>query len=70
MPYKRLFSHVIYERDLLDHGQEYVCDLADIPVPDGSFDPRVLLADAKLRHRSGASAEGTPPGPQAGGEAG
>ena len=49
MPYKRLFSHVTYEAaDLLDHGQEYVCDLADIPVPDGSFD--LVFCSQTLEH--------------------
>jgi SAM-dependent methyltransferase len=49
MPYRRLFSHVTYEAaDLLDHGQKYVCDLADIPVPDDSFD--LVFCSQTLEH--------------------
>lgn len=49
MPYKDLFSRVSYDAaDLLDHGQKYVCDLADMPIPDDEYD--LVFCSQTLEH--------------------
>ena len=51
-PYRDLFGHVEYEAcDIVDKvggALDYVCDLADLPVPDGSYD--LVFCSQVLEH--------------------
>jgi SAM-dependent methyltransferase len=49
-PYRRFFGHVTYEAcDMEDNGlQDYVCDLADLPMPDDTYD--LVFCSQTLEH--------------------
>lgn len=49
-PYRRFFDHVTYETcDIEDNGlQDYVCDLADLPMPDDKYD--LVFCSQTLEH--------------------
>lgn len=49
-PYRDLFDHVTYEAcDIEDNGlQDYVCDVADLPMPDDSYD--LVFCSQTLEH--------------------
>ncbi|MCW2791525.1 MAG: Methyltransferase type 11 [Nocardioides sp.] len=50
MPYKPLFAHVSYEAaDMVaEPGLDYVCDIAQMPVPDASYD--LVFCSQTLEH--------------------
>jgi SAM-dependent methyltransferase len=50
-PYRKLFDHVHYETcDITDETgtQDYVCDIADLPMPDGTYD--LVFCSQTLEH--------------------
>ena len=52
MPYKPLFAHVDLDHEAADMveepGLDYVCDIAKMPVPDGSYD--LVFCSQTLEH--------------------